>query len=309
MSGVASDTEAIERLLRRIRGIELRVNRLLDAGLAGAYRSLFRGRGIEAEGLREYTLDDDAALIDWQVSARTPRPHLRVFREERELVCLVLMDISASMACPVQGLIPRTAAVEAVALLALAALRNRDRVGLLLFATEIERWLPPGCSRAHALRVIREASCHEPTGRGTDLGAGLQAVSGLLPARSLVFLVSDMLAPLPEADLARLTGRHELTILRLLPPEPAWASVAATLWLEDAETGQCRPVCTGDALTAALRHQAARREGALRQAVRRCGADWVDLPCGPEAVPALAAYLTRRATAHGRAVVSGGRPA
>jgi len=289
-----SDPETVETLVRRVRGLQLRANRLLDAGLAGTYRSVFRGRGIEAEGLREYTSDDDAALIDWAVSVRLQRPHLRVFREERELVCLLLVDGSPSMDCPVPGGVPRRTAAEVVALLALAASRNRDRVGLLLFSSVVELWLPPARSRGHALRLIRDVACHGRVGRGTSLAAGLQAALRLLPARALVFLVSDMLATLPDVDLARLARRHELIVLRLVPPEPDWTSLPGAVWLEDAETGDCRPVSPAGTLLADWRQQTEARDRSRQQAVRACGAEWVDLPCGPEAVTALAGYLSRR---------------
>lgn len=293
--GMAGRADAIGRLLRRVRALELHANRLLDGGLAGAYRSVFRGRGIEAEGLREYTLDDDAALIDWQASARTPRPCLRVFREERELVCLLVVDVSPSMACPVHGVAPRETAAEAAALLAAAATRNRDRVGLLLFSSSVELWLPPGGSRGQTLRIVREVLFREPAGRGTSLGAGLQAAARAMPGRGLVFLVSDLLCPLPESDLARLCRRHEVTILRVAHPDPLWASLPGPVWLEDAETGQCRAVCPGSAAVAEWLRRSASRDQTLRRTAHACGAQWVELPCGPGAVPALVRYLRRRA--------------
>jgi uncharacterized protein (DUF58 family) len=301
--------EATERLLRRIRALEFRVNRLLDTGLAGAYRSIFRGRGIEAEGLREYTFEDDAALIDWPVTVRVQRPHVRVYREERELVCLLLVDASASMGCLVEGATGRSAAADVAALLALAAVRNRDRVGLLLFSAGGTFWLPPARSREQALRIVREIACHELAGSGTSLSQGLQAAARLLSGRALVFLISDLLTSVPEADLARLSRRHEVIVLRLRYPEPAWASLPALTWLEDAETGACLPIRSGGPFLDAWRQEVACRDGDLRQAVRGCGAEWVDLPCGPEAVTTLAAYLTRRSGDRRRRPALGGLPA
>jgi uncharacterized protein (DUF58 family) len=295
MSTPAVDRPLVETLLRRVRTLELRINRLLDAGLAGAYRSVFRGHGIEAEGLREYTLEDDAALIDWQVSARVNRPHLRVHREERELVCLLLVDVSASMRCPAPGPAAGTAAADLAALLALAAVRNRDRVGLLLFSEKTELWLPPTRSRAQALRLIHEVACHEPLAAGTDLGQALRVAGRLAPQRSLIFLISDLAAEVPAMDVARLTRRHDLIVLHLAPYHPGELPRAHALWVQDAETGQSLPLSPSAAVLNAYRTALDRGAAAAQAAVIRGGAEWVDLPNGADALPALARFLTRRA--------------
>lgn len=295
MSSPAVDMPLVKALLQRVRTVELRVNRLLDTGLAGAYRSVFRGRGIEAEGLREYTVEDDAALIDWQVSARSSRPHVRVYREERELVCLLLVDVSASMRCPAPGRAARAAATDLTALLALAAVHNRDRVGLLLFAAETELWLPPARSRAHALRLIREVACHGAVGDGTDIDHALRVAGQLAPQRSLVFLVSDMVAELAATAVARLTRRHELVVLHLAPCPAADLPRAQALWLQDAETGDCVPVRPSAAALADYRTVLARNAAAAQTAVVRGGGEWVDIPNGADALATLAHFLTRRA--------------
>jgi uncharacterized protein (DUF58 family) len=295
MSIAAVDRPGVETLLRRVRAIELRVNRLLDGGLAGTYRSVFRGHGIEAEGLREYTFEDDAALIDWQVSARTDRPHVRVYREERELVCLLLVDVSASMRCPAAGVAARSAAADAAALLALAAVSNRDRVGLLLFSAETELWLPPARSRAQALRLIREVASHEPVAGGTDLGQALRVAGRLAPPRSLIFLISDMAADLAATDVARLARHHDLIALHLTPRHPGELPPVDALWVQDAETGICVPVCPAATASAEVRRVVARHSAAVRNAVDRAGGEWVDLPTNADALTTLARFLTRRA--------------
>ena len=295
MNSPTVDMPMVEALLQRVRTVELRVNRLLDTGLAGNYRSVFRGRGIEAEGLREYSLDDDAALIDWQVSARSSRPHVRVYREERELVCLLLVDVSASMRCPAPGRAARAAAADLTALLALAAVHNRDRVGLLLFAAETELWLPPARSRAQALRLIREVACHEAVSDGTDLEQALRVAGQLAPQRSLIFLISDMVADLAATAVARLARRHELIVLHLAPCPAADLPLAKVLWLQDAETGDCVPVSPSAAALADYRTALARHAAVTRAAVVRGGGEWVDIPNGADALATLARFLTRRA--------------
>lgn len=301
MSSPAPDVRRVETLLRRVRALELRINRFLDAGMAGAYRSTFRGRGIEAEGLREYTLEDDAALIDWQVSARVNRPHLRVYREERELVCLLLVDVSGSMRCAGAGPAAREAATDLAALLALAAIRNRDRVGLLLFAAEAELWLPPARSRAQALRLIREVACHEPAGNGTDIGVALRLAGRLVPPRSLVFLISDMASELAAADVACLCRRHDLVTLHLTPRPLAVLPDVHALWVQDAETGACLPVSPSAAVLAEYGAAVAQRRAAAQAAVGHAGGRWVDIPNGEDALLALARFLTRRTHRPGQA--------
>jgi uncharacterized protein (DUF58 family) len=295
MTSPAPDMPRVEVLLRRVRALEMRVTRLLDTGLAGAYRSVFRGHGIEAEGLREYTFEDDAALIDWQASARTHRPHVRVFREERELVCLLLVDISASMRCPAPGLAARAAATDLAALLALAAVHNRDRVGLLLFSAQTELWLPPARSRAQALRLIREVACHEPVADRTDLGQALRTAGQLAPQRSLVFLISDMAAELLATAVARLARRHDLIVLHLNRQPPEALPRARALWLHDAETGDRVSVSPSPTTLDEYRAALARATAAAQAAVGRGGGEWVDIPSGDDALATLARFLTRRA--------------
>jgi uncharacterized protein (DUF58 family) len=295
MSALAVDMPKVETLLRRVHALEVRVNRLLDAGLAGAYRSVFRGRGIEAEGLREYSFADDAARIDWQVSARANRPCVRVYREERELVCLLLVDVSGSMRCAAPGPAARSAAADLAALLALAAVHNRDRVGLLLFSTQMELWLPPARSREHALRLIRDVACHEPVTTGTDTGLALRTAARLAPQRSLIFLISDMAAGVSAVEVARLTRRHELVVLHLGHSQPPLLPPARLLWLQDAETGRCVPTRPSAAAAAEYCSAAAQRAAEARAAVRSGGGEWVDVPTDGDALAALAQFLTRRA--------------
>lgn len=295
MSALAVEMSVVETLLRRVRALELRVNRLLDTGLAGAYRSVFRGHGIEAEGLREYTFEDDAALIDWQVSARANRPHVRVYREERELVCLLLVDVSASMRCPAPGLAARTAAADLAALLALAAVHNRDRVGLLLFSAQTELWLAPARSRAQALRLIREVACREAVADRTDIGQALRVAGRLAPPRSLIFLISDMAAELAAADVARLARRHDLIVLHLTPGCPGELPRAKALWVQDAETGECVPVSPSPTALREYGAAVASATATAQAAVSRGGGEWVDIPTGETALATLAHFLTRRA--------------
>ena len=304
MTTWAEDRAPVEALLRRVRVLELRVNRLLDAGLAGTYRSVFRGRGLEAEGVREYTYGDDAAVIDWLVSARANRTHVRVFREERELRCLLLVDVSASMRCRPQGFDPASTAADLAALLALAAGRNRDRVGLLLFSDAVEDWLPPSRSPQQALRLIRAIVGADPRGEGTDLALALTTATRLESQRGLVILISDMQTPVPEPEVARLLRRQDLLVLHLVgPAEPEWP-VAPVLWVEDAESQRVLALRPSREAQRDWQEATRQQARAARAAVCRYGGDWVDIPCGTAALTTLAAFLSTRARGSRRA---GGR--
>ena len=170
----------LAELARQIRLLEIRTNHLVEEITGGAYRSVFKGRGIEFDEVREYTTDDDVRLIDWNVSARMGVPYVKKFVEERELVVMLLVDLSASGAYGSTEKSKRQTAAELAALLAFSAGRNGDKVGLMLFTDQIELYLPPRSGRTHALRMIREMLAFEPKGKGTDINAALQETSRLM---------------------------------------------------------------------------------------------------------------------------------
>jgi uncharacterized protein (DUF58 family) len=219
----------VAEVLRQVRRIELRTNRLVSALAAGRYRSAFRGQGVEFDHVREYVAGDDMRIIDWNVTARAGRPWVKVFREERELTLLLVVDISASMRFgAIPGISPRAKlalAAEAAAVVAVLAMRGNDRVGLLLMSDRTELHLREDRGRGHALRVVREvlgAGAGDPLPRPFALSAALDELARVARRRAVVFVISDFIAAGEDARasaaLARLSRRHDVVGLRIADP-------------------------------------------------------------------------------------------
>ena len=203
-------------ILARVRRVELKTRKLANDLMAGAYYSQFKGRGMDFEELREYVPGDDVRTIDWNVTARMRRPFVKLHREERELGVMLVLDISASGEFGSGGQTKRDYAAEVAATLAFSALRNGDKVGLLLFSDDVELFLPPKKGRKHFLRVIREALAFEPKRRGTDIRSALAFLNHVTNRRSIVFLLTDFLHSAEEGshtlftEIGRTHSRHDL---------------------------------------------------------------------------------------------------
>ena len=226
-------------LSKQLRLLEIRTDRIVEEITAGAYRSVFRGRGIEFDEVREYTLEDDVRGIDWNVSARMNAPYVKKYVEERELSVLLAVDVSASGAFGAAEKSKRRTASELAALLAFSAGKNGDKVGLLMFSDKIELYVPPRSGRIHTLRLIREMLAFKPQSTGTDLALALREASSLMKKRGIVFLLSDLLSEnFPLLELKLLSRKQDVIALKLIDPvEKEW-SVSVSAVLEDAESGE-----------------------------------------------------------------------
>ena len=203
-------------LLAKVRKIEIKTRKLVEEITGGAYHSVFKGRGIEFSEVREYTPDDDIRDIDWNVTARMGTPYIKKYAEERELNVMLAVDASASGLFGSRGREKREQMAEAAALLAFSAIRNNDKVGLLIFTDRTELYLPPRSGRTHGLRVIRELVGLEPQGRGTDIGGALESLIQGLKKRSVVFLISDFLDEKNyENTLKIISRKHDLIAFRI----------------------------------------------------------------------------------------------
>jgi len=282
-------------VLRQVRFIELRARRLVTSLFSGAYRSVFRGQGIEFAEVRAYEQGDDFRSIDWNVSARMGSPYVKTYEEERELTLLLVVDRSGSVAFG--G--PRTkaeVAVEVGAVLALAAARQHDRVGALIFADAVEQVVRPAKGRRHVLRVIRDLLAYSPSGRGTNLGAALAYAARLLRHRAIVVVLSDFRAEGWELPLSRLSRRHEVVAITVDDPRELEFPDAGWIELEDAETGARTLVDTSDAAgRMRLRIAAEDRRLARARALQRVGVDHIPLVTDHPYAQALHAAFARRA--------------
>lgn len=289
-------------IVRQIRRIEIRSRFLVDSFLAGNYHSVFRGQGIEFAGLRDYARGDDYRSLDWKVTARTGRPHVRIHDEERLLTVQILLDLSGSTAIGTRARRKRTLAAEFCAAVAFSAVANNDQVGLILFTDRVEKSVKPGKGRTNALRVVREILYREPAGRGTDLSAPLEFLMRSSRTRTVAFLISDFLgAPLPPA-LASACARHDIIPVLLRDPLERELPDAGYVEACDAETGEVALVNTSDPdLRACYAALAAERDGNLRAAFAARGLDLIELSTDRPWERPLVEFFARRERLSARA--------
>lgn len=288
--------DRVQAILKRIRKIEIRTRKIVDELTGGAYHSVFKGRGMEFSEVREYEPGDDVRAIDWNVTARLGHPYIKKFVEERELTVLMAVDISGSHDTGSTGQSKADLAAELVALLAFSAIRNNDRVGLLLFTGGTELYLPPRKGRLNVLRVVRELLAHDRHERTTNIQAALASVLRMTRRRAVVFLISDLLDRNYEAALVTAGRRHDLIGLRLVDPlEMRLPATGHRLVVEDAETGTLVEAPLGDA---GFRRDYSVEAGALRveqeRQFRRAGCDLVTITCGQDIVPPLLRFFRDR---------------
>ncbi|HUG06181.1 MAG TPA: DUF58 domain-containing protein [Candidatus Limnocylindria bacterium] len=294
---VRADQALPASVLRRIRQVEIKARILADEALLGAYRSVFRGSGLEFEEVREYEPGDDIRSIDWNVTARMGMPYIKKFREDRELNILLAVDVSASSWFGSVDQSKRDLAAEVGALLAMTAMRSHDRVGLLRFAEGLQEWMPSRRGREHLLQVIRELLFAQPRRVRTEMTLAARFLTNVTKKRSVVFLVSDFLdVGFVDDPAVRMLGRkHDVIALVLNDPRELELPNVGVVALEDAETGGIAYVDTGDRR---LREEYAgtgrRRRTERRQALARMKIDSVDLYTDRPFVPALMALFNAR---------------
>jgi len=234
-----------KEILKKIRRIELRTRRLVNSMFAGQYHSVFKGRGMNFEEVREYAPGDEIRSIDWNVTARMNAPYIKKYTEERELTVMLLVDVSASGVFGSVELSKRELAAEVASILAFSAINNNDKVGLILFTDRIELFIPPKKGRLHTLRLIREMLYFEPEGRGTDLAGALDYLNLVVSRRSVVFMISDFLAPDFTKALTVTSKRHDLVAMPVIDKGESELPNVGIITLEDAETGAQIDVNTG----------------------------------------------------------------
>lgn len=295
-----AETLSPQEVLRRARRVELRAARLVTDAMVGAYLSRFKGRGTDFEELREYIPGDDVRSIDWNVTARTGRPFVRLHREERELGLILAVDISGSSSFGSSDFSIRERAAEVAAILGLSALRAGDKVGLLLFSDHAEHWIPPRKGRRQVLRVVRDILERPATSRRTAFAAPLRRLARAARRRSSVFVLSDF-HPGPEgaeamvAALGQLNARHDVACIHLVDERTRELPDAGRITLEDTETGELVEVNTHDAsVRAQYATQATERLTAIETALRRAQIDTLRLVSTVRPAPALARFLENR---------------
>jgi uncharacterized protein (DUF58 family) len=286
-----------------MRRLEIRTRRLVNDGLGGEYHSVFKGRGMDFDEVREYVAGDEVRTIDWNVTARAGRPFVKKYTEERELNILLTVDISASGNFGSGRQSKRDLAAEVASLLALSAIRNSDKVGLLLYSDRVEEYIPPKKGRRHVLRVVREILYRQARGRGTDSVKALEIASQLLHRRAVVFLISDFQSNIDaaqtRADLRRAmrqtNRRHDLIAIHIEDPRERVLPDVGVVSLEDAETGEVVELDTADPLVRGrFNDQAIERIGRLIGDIRSEGVDTLELKTDLPYLPALQRFFKYR---------------
>lgn len=273
-SDVASSDLTVQQILRRVQGIRLVVNRSVNDLMAGQYKSVFRGRGMEFDEVREYQPGDDVRTIDWNVTAREGTPYVKRFCEERELTVLFVFDISASGVFGSGNQSKLDLLVEVCALLMYSAIRNNDKVGLVMFAEQVEAYYPPRKGKGNVLRLIRELVAARPVASPTKLDDALEFINRVQKRRAIVFIVSDFLDTHAERNLAITKRRHDVVAVSVSDPREKELPDVGLLTLRDPETGRLIEVDSGSPrVREAFRQQALRREEELAAELKRVGVD------------------------------------
>jgi uncharacterized protein (DUF58 family) len=290
--GYRSDPEEI---LKKIRGLEIKTRALVETAFAGDYHSVFKGRGMNFEDVREYQPGDEIRAIDWNVTARLGSPFVKKFTEERELTVMLIVDVSASGNFGSTSQSKRELAAEVACLLAFSAIRNNDKVGLLLFSDRLELFIPPKKGRSHTLRIIREILFFDPKGRGTDAAAALDHLNKIITRRAVVFLISDFQAPDFSRELAVTAKRHDLIAIRIQDERESILPPIGLITLEDAETGDQIEINAADSRVRAQFAQLAQTQLAeTMRVLRRNRIDRIELRTGDEYLPALRSFFKQR---------------
>ena len=282
-------------LLRQVRRLEIRARHLAEDLFAGSYRSVFKGSGIEFSEVRRYYPGDAIGNIDWNVTARTGYPHVKQHVDERQLTVLLAVDISGSVEYGSLDRRKQDVAAEVAGLLAFSAIRNNDNVGLLMFATEVEKYIPPDSGRRQGLRVIREMLHHTPQGRGTDIGEALEFISRVLTRRAIVFLISDFHDEDYWRAMSVAAKRHDLIAVRIIDPRERDLPDAGLVELIDAEGDWHALVDTSsEQYRRELAELMARRRTEQNEQMVRRGVDVIEVPTDGTAIDPLVRFFDQR---------------
>jgi uncharacterized protein (DUF58 family) len=282
-------------ILKKIRTLEIRTRGLVETAFAGDYHSVFKGRGMNFEDVREYQPGDEIRTIDWNVTARMGNAFVKKFTEERELTVMLIVDVSASGNFGSKTQSKRELAAEVACLLAFSAIRNNDKVGLLLFTDRVELFIPPKKGRSHTLRIIREILFFEPEGRRTEPALALDYLNKVVTRRAVVFFISDFQAPDFSQALSVTGRRHDFIALRIEDEREKVFPNIGIITLEDAETGEQIEINTANRLTRTrLNETVERHETELIHVLRRNNVDSITLRTGEDYLPPLRAFFKQR---------------
>ena len=283
-------------ILKQVRRVEIATRGLVNEVFSGEYHSVFKGRGMNFAEVRAYQHGDDIRSIDWNVTARTGTPFVKVFDEERELTVMLVVDVSASGDFGSRSRMKGEVAVEICAVLAFSAITNNDKVGLIIFSDRIEKFVPPRKGRRHGLRVLRELLYFQPEGRGTDVAGALGYLARVVRRRAVVFVVSDFFDTGYQKALAVAGRRHDTVVIRMGDPRERELPAVGYIELEDAETGEQLTVNVSDpAFREAFDHDVTETRTTLEREFRKTGIDVIEISTDLAYADRLMRFFRQRA--------------
>lgn len=288
-----------KEIFKKVRKLEIRTKGLVHNLFGGEYQSAFKGRGMVFSEVRQYQYGDDIRMIDWNVTARTGDPYVKLFEEEREQILMLCLDVSPSGIFGSHNQRKRDIAIELCAVLAFSAINNSDKVGLVLFSDRIEKVVPPRKGRLHALRIIRELYTTQPEGKKTDVGGMLTYINKLLKRRSIVVVASDFIAPDFEKELKITNKKHDLVSILVEDPFENELPKLGIIPFRDAETGEVRLVDTNsEKVRKAYEARRTKRRQALRKRLTEFKVDQVTVMTNESYVEPLMKFFERRVKRH-----------
>lgn len=284
-----------KELLKKIRKIEISTRRVVNETLSGQYHSVFKGRGMAFDEVRQYQPGDEIRAIDWNVTARMNDAYVKVFTEERELTVMLIVDLSGSQDFGTREKTKGEQAAELAAMVAFSAISNNDRVGLVIFTDRVEKFVPPKKGRKHVLRLISEVLTFKPQHRRTDLRAGLDYLNQIAKRKTVAFLISDFIADNYERPLRVAARKHDLIALALRDPLEKELPALGIALVEDPETGERMHVDLSDpAVRGAFASEAERRRQERKKLFSKLDMDQVEINIGEEWVKPLVAFFRSR---------------
>ena len=269
-----STVQHTKDLIKKVRRIELKTRGLSDHIFSGEYHSAFKGRGMAFSEVREYVPGDEVRTIDWNVTARTGKPHIKIFDEERELTVVLMADVSGSGEFGTENQLKRELITEACATIAFSAIKNNDKVGLILFSDQVELFIPPKKGRGHILRIVRELLEFRAKHKGTNVVGALKYLNSVIKKRSIAFLISDLMDEGYDDALKIANRKHDLVVLRTTDPREQDLPAMGLVQFTDPETGASRWVNTSSKkIQLHYRAAALKLQARTRDALRRAGVD------------------------------------
>ena len=287
-----------KEILRRIRKIEIVTTRLVNESLAGSYHSVFKGQGMDFDDVRLYQAGDDIRSIDWNVSARSGDPYIKTFREERELTVMLLVDVSGDKRFGTRSMLKADVAAEVGALLAFSAIKNSDRVGLVLFSDTVEHFVPPKKGKSHVLRVIRDILTYQPQSRGKRIEAGLEFLGRIARRKAVAFVLSDFYATGWESSLRIARRRHDVIPVVVTDPLESDLVSLGLVAFEDPKNGEILWRSTGPGFLRRFGGQARKNTVNREKVFRKMKLDFINIRTGEEYTSALLKYFRLRARRH-----------